>query len=363
MIARQLQERHAATEAQASAQFTGGGYSGMIKFLRLTLQSLSLGLGGYLAVEGQISAGAIIAASVLLSRAVQPIEQLVGAWAGIVQARTSWTTMLELFNRTGGQDQPRTALPAPRGLLQLEGVSVRAPGGDRALLRNVTFTLPAGKALGVVGPSGAGKTTLARLIAGAATPDAGTVRLDGADYAAWDSEKLAAHVGYLPQDSILFAGSVKDNISRFGLAAGATQEEVDARAVAAAQAAGVHELILRLPQGYDTMLGPAGRGLSAGQAQRVALARALYGDPALVVLDEPNSHLDMEGEAALMRAIRSVTERGATVVIIAHRTGVLTGADLLMVLRDGAVDGFGPRDEIAARLQPRQAGPRVVSVN
>lgn len=363
LIARQLKERHAATEAQADAQFTGGGYSGSIKFLRLVLQSLSLGLGAWLAVNGEISAGAIIAASVLLSRAVQPIEQLVGAWAAIVQARTSWRTLLELFGRTADHDQARTALPAPRGQLQLESVSVRAPGGDRALLKHVTFTLPAGKALGVVGPSGAGKTTLARIIAGAAPPDAGTVRLDGADYAAWDSERLAAHVGYLPQDSALFAGTVKENISRFAAAAGADPAEVDARAVAAAQAAGAHELILRLPQGYDTPLGPAGRGLSAGQAQRVALARALYGDPALVVLDEPNSHLDMEGEAALTRAIRDVTARGGTVVIIAHRTGVLASVDLLLVLRDGSVDGFGPRDEIAARLQPRQPGPRVVSVN
>lgn len=364
LIRRQLEQRSVAVAAQAGTQFVGGAYSGTIKFLRLLLQSLSLGLGAWLAVEGQISAGAIIAASVLLSRAVQPIELLVGAWTGIVQARTSWHNLIELFANTGDQDAERTALPTPKGELAVEGVGVRAPAREQPLLKHLAFKVAPGEVLGVIGPSGAGKTTLARILAGAMTPDVGKVRIDGADYEAWDPEKLARHIGYLPQDSILFAGSVKENISRFS-STPETAEAVDAAAVAAATAAGAHELILRLPNGYDTVLGPGGRGLSAGQSQRVALARAMFGDPCLIIMDEPNSHLDAEGEAALMQAVKTAKERGAAVILIAHRTGVLNIADRLMVLKDGAIEGLGPRDEIVARLQAgRPSAPRVVgSVN
>lgn len=360
LVARQLEARRAATGAQAGAQLTGGRYSGAIKFLRLLLQSLALGLGGWLAVEGQITAGAIIAASVLLSRAVHPIEQLVGAWAGIVQARSSFNVLTGLFAQTSDLERTRTELPAPAGKLELEAVSVRAPDRDALLLRRINFTLEPGQSLGVIGPSGAGKTTLARLIAGAASPDSGAVRLDGADYAVWDSERLARHIGYLPQDSVLFAGTVRDNISRFDAALGRDASDTDAAAVAAARAAGVHDLVLRLPQGYDTLLGPGGLGLSAGQAQRIALARALYGNPALLVLDEPNSHLDQEGETALLRAVRDATARGATVVMIAHRAGVLSSMDRLLVLKDGAVAAFGPNEEVTAALQPRGKRPRIV---
>ncbi len=360
LVARQLEERGAAIGAQAGAQLSGGRYSGAIRFMRLLLQSLALGLGGWLAVEGQITAGAIIAASVLLSRAVHPIEQLVGSWAGIVQARSSLKVLTDLFAQTSALEQSRTELPAPTGRLDVEAVTVRAPDSEALLLKRVGFSLQPGQSLGVIGPSGAGKTTLARLLAGAATPAAGAVRLDGADYAVWDPERLARHIGYLPQDSALFAGTVRDNISRFAAALGEDPARVDAAAVAAAQAAGVHELILRLPHGYDTRLGPGGQGLSAGQAQRIALARALYGDPSLLVLDEPNSHLDQEGEAALMRAVRQAGERGATVVMIAHRAGVLSTMDQLLVLKDGAVAALGPHDEVAAALQPRGKRPRVV---
>ncbi len=364
LIARQLRERDVAVAAQADAQFVGGAYSGTIKFLRLILQSLALGLGALLAVQGEISAGAIIAASVLLSRAVQPIELVVGAWNGIVQARQAWGNLTELFAATAEQDTPRTALPDPKGDLALEGVGVRAPVGDKPLLKHLAFTVSPGEILGVIGPSGAGKTTLARILSGGMAPDVGKVRLDGADYAAWDAERLARHIGYLPQDSVLFAGTIKENISRFAGAMGEAAETVDAKAVAAAKAAGVHELILRLPQGYDTPLGAGGRGLSAGQAQRVALARALYGDPCLLILDEPNSHLDMDGEAALLNAVKAAKARGAAIVLIAHRTGVLGVADRLLVLREGGIEGLGPRDEIAARLQAgRPSAPRVVSVN
>jgi len=362
LIGRQLRERGEAVAAQSEAQFVGGGYTGAIKFLRLVLQSLALGAGAWLAVEGQISAGAIIAASVLLSRAVQPLELVVSAWSGIVQARAAWTNLTDLFASTADQDRPRTLLPKPVGLLSLDGVGVRAPGGDQPLLRHVSLALQPGESLGVIGPSGAGKTTLVRLIAGATEPDAGKVRLDQADYATWDPERLARHVGYLPQDSILFAGTIKENISRFEGSIEPVAPDIDDRAVKAAKAAGCHELILKLPRGYDTLLAAGGRGLSAGQSQRIALARALYGDPCLVVLDEPNSHLDADGEAALAKALASLKARGATVVLVAHRTGVLQNVDKLLVLRDGSVEGLGPRDEIAARLQAgRQPAPRVVS--
>ncbi|NEX94071.1 type I secretion system permease/ATPase [Caulobacter sp. 17J65-9] len=358
LVTLQLQQRHKATEIQAQAQFVGGRYQGAIKFLRLVLQSLALGTGAYLAVERQISSGAVIAASVLLSRALQPIEQVVGAWSGIVSARHAFTTLVELFDRY--PDEPeRTLLPPPKGMIQVEGVTNRMPGADSYVLRNVSFSVQPGETVGVVGPSGAGKTTLARVLAGALLPDYGVVRLDSADLRDWDAERLGRYMGYLPQDSGLFAGSVRDNISRFERWNGGDVEDIDPRVIAAAEAAGAHELILRLPEGYDTMLGAGGRGLSAGQAQRVALARALYRDPPVMVLDEPNSHLDSEGEAALLKVLRAVKARGATVIIIAHRTGVLTSADKLVVMRDGMVDLFGPREEVVARLsQPEPKLPR-----
>ena len=356
-INRQITQRQAATSQYADAQFTGGKYTGAIKFFRLTLQSLALGLGALLAVRGEISPGAIIAASVLLSRAVAPIELLVGAWPNLTQAMTSWKTLTDLFASTAGVDRPRTALPTPSGKLQVEGVTVRFPETETPQLRQVSLTLQPGQTLGVVGPSGSGKTTLARVIAGALSPTAGTVRLDGAEYEARDSDELARHIGYLPQNPSLFAGSIKDNISRFSSAMGVSPTEVDARAVAAAQAAGAHDMILRLGHGYDTPLGPYGAGVSAGQAQRIALARALYGDPALLVLDEPNSNLDQDGEVALMTAILAAAARGAAVVIVAHRAGVLSRVDRLATLRDGVIQMEGPREDVLTKM--RAAAPAV----
>lgn len=350
-IARQAGQRQAATEQHADAQFTGGKYTGAIKFLRLTLQSLSLGLGAYLAVQGEISPGAIIATSVLLSRAVAPIELLVGAWPSLVQAKASWATLVDLFADTAGTERPRTALPAPRGKLRAEQLTVRFPGAETPQLRAVSLGLDPGQTLGIIGPSGSGKTTLARVLAGALTPTAGVVRLDGADYDARDSDDLARYIGYLPQSPSLFAGSIKDNISRFGSAVGVPVAQIDAAAVAAAQAAGAHDMILRLPRGYDTELGPLGSGVSAGQAQRIALARALYGDPALLVLDEPNSNLDADGEAALMGAILSSAAKGAAIVIVAHRAGILARVDRLLSLRDGMVQHDGPREEVLAKVR------------
>ena len=359
-IARQIEQRRLATAAQADAQLTGGRYSGAIKFLRLVMQSAALGLAALLAVKGDISPGAIIASSVLLSRAVAPIELLVGVWPTLVQAGTSWKTLTDLFASTAAVERERTALPDPKGKLQVEGVSVKFPDTEAPQLRAVSFTLQPGQMLGIVGASGSGKTTLARVIAGALKPQAGTARLDGAEFEAREGDELARWIGYLPQVPSLFAGSIKDNISRFATSTGVDQETADRGAVKAAMAAGAHELILRLPNGYDTQLGPFGQGLSAGQAQRVALARALYGDPVLLVLDEPNSNLDQEGEAALMQAILGASARGASVVIIAHRAGVLARVDRLMMMREGVIQMEGPREEVLERMRaatPKSAAP------
>lgn len=360
-IARQIRERQQSVSQYADAQLNGGKYSGAIKFLRLAMQSLSLGLAAFLAVKGQISPGSIIAASVLLSRAVAPVELLVGTWPNLIQARTSWKSLIDLFAATAEVERPRTALPPPAGKLQVEGVTMRLPGADTPQLSQVSLILSPGQTLGVVGPSGSGKTTFARIAAGALSPTKGLVRLDGADYAARDSDELARYIGYLPQTPSLFAGSIKDNISRFSAATGAAHAEIDARAVEAAVIAGAHEMILRLPHGYDTVLGPFGAGVSAGQAQRIALARALYGHPVLLVLDEPNSNLDQEGEIALMNAILASAGRGAAVIIVAHRAGVLSRVDRLMTLRDGVVQFEGPREDVLAKIRAEvsvQAGAR-----
>lgn len=359
-IARQVEQRRLATAAQADAQLAGGRYSGAIKFLRLVMQSGALGLAALLAVKGEISQGSIIAASVLLSRSVAPIETLVGVWPSLVQGVASWKTLTELFAGTASVEKERTTLPNPKGKLQVEGVSVKFPETENPQLRAVSFALKPGETLGIVGASGSGKTTLARVIAGALKPQQGAVRLDGAEYEAREGDELARFIGYLPQVPSLFAGSIKDNISRFQSAAGTDPETADLGAVQAAQAAGAHELILRLPNGYDTILGPFGQGLSAGQAQRVALARALYGNPVLLVLDEPNSNLDQEGEAALMQAILGAASRGAAVVVIAHRAGVLARVDRLLMMRDGMVQLEGPREEVLEKMRaatPPARGP------
>lgn len=360
---RQLADRRLGLNLAGQAQFTGGGFAAFTKFMRLFLQSAALGLGAWLAVERQISSGAIIAASILMSRALQPVEQVVGSWGAVVQARGALKTLAELF-AVGDPETPRTQLPDPRGALRFDKVVQRAPGSDTLLLRGVSFAMEPGEVLGVVGPSGAGKTTLARLAVGAIAPDAGVVRLDGANLADWDPDRLGSHIGYLPQDSALIAGSVRDNISRFAIWRDEDPAAIDAAVVAAAQAAGVHEMILKLPRGYDTVLAHGGRGLSAGQAQRVALARALYGEPALLVLDEPNSCLDAEGEVALSRAIGEAKARGASILIIAHRTGVLATADRLLVLRDGAIERIGPRAEVMAAMSGagRPAAANVVEL-
>jgi len=355
VVARHLEERSVGQSLQTEAQFKGGRFSALTKFFRLFLQSAALGLGAYLAIKGEISSGAIIASSILLSRALQPVEQLVGGWTQVIQARGALNTLGDLFDKTQPLDIDRTKLPTPMGAIELDRVVVRAPGREELVLKAVSMKMAPGESLGVVGASGAGKTTLARIIAGALAPDAGTVRMDGANYTDWDADLMADHVGYLPQDPSLLSGSVKDNISRFAAWRGMAPEKVDQLAINAATLAGVHDLILKLPKGYDTPLAPGGRGLSAGQAQRVALARALFGDPTLLILDEPNSALDAEGEASLLRAIHSAKARGATILIVAHRTGILAGVDRLMVMRDGAIERLGPREEVLAKLAGKPA--------
>ncbi len=350
MVNRQLGQRSLGLKEMLSAQFIGGQYSAMIRFFRLFVQSAALGLGALLAINGDISAGAIIAASILLGRALQPVEALVGGWANLSSARSALANVAELFSATDENEQPRTLLPDPKGHLEVEQVAVRVPSSPRPILAGVTFRASPGEILGIVGPSGSGKTTLGKLIAGVIRPELGSVRIDGARFADWDSDELARHIGYMPQEPSLFEGAVKDNISRFASWRGEDVEAVDRKTVAAAQLVGAHELILRLPSGYDTVLsGPSG-SLSAGQAQRIALARALYGDPALIVLDEPNAFLDAEGEAALTNAIEACRARGACVIVIAHRQAILRSADRLLVLSEGKPQLLGPKQEVLARL-------------
>lgn len=362
MVTRQLDERASGLVLGSRAQMASGRYVSAAKFLRLFMQSLALGIGAWLAIERQISVGAIIAASVLLSRALQPVEQLVAALPAINQARQAVRTLTTLFARTETHDTERTTLPQPSGKIRLGNVHVRAGVQGPLLLRDVSFEAEPGQIVGVIGPSGAGKTTLARVLAGALPPDAGTVRVDGANVLDWNPELLARHIGYVPQDMAMLPGTIAENISRFALAAGEDRATVDARVIEAARKAGVHDLILALPGGYDRMLDIDGNGLSAGQRQRVALARALYGDPAILILDEPNSALDSEGEAALARALAEARKRGATVIMVAHRSGILSLADRLLVLNGGAVERHGARDDVIAALSAKASASNVVGI-
>jgi PrtD family type I secretion system ABC transporter len=325
--------------------------------LRMLLQSALLTAGAWLAILGAISAGAIVAASILSGRALAPVDQLIGQWRSVGQARAALARLREGLRPAAA---PAMDLPAPNGALEVRGLVKLAPeradGAERArLLDGVAFSLAAGDGLGVVGPSASGKSTLARLIVGAAAPDAGEIRLDGATRDQWHPDALGRHVGYLPQQVDLLPGTLRDNIARFDPAA------TDAAVIAAAEAAGVHRMILRLPRGYDTEVGGAETPLSGGQLQRIGLARALYGEPRLIVLDEPNAHLDQAGEAALTEALHARRAAGATVIVMAHRIGALAAVDRLIVLEDGHITEDGPRDEV---LRARLGGTplRVASV-
>ncbi|GAA3886739.1 type I secretion system permease/ATPase [Sphingomonas limnosediminicola] len=355
MVERQLGHRRIGLANMLHAQFAGSRLTATSKFLRMFVQSAALGLGALLAIAGDISAGAIIASSVLLSRALQPIESIIGAWASLAAARSAIRRLNKSFETL---EEPRiyTALPDPEGVLEVEEVGVRGRDG-RTILVGLTFRADPGSILGIIGPSGSGKTTLGRIIVGAAQPTIGTVRIDGARLTDWDQDDLGRHIGYMPQEPSLFDGTLKENISRFERPSNVDDaKRIDEAVVKAAKEAGVHELVLQLPQGYDTPLGLMGAGLSAGQAQRVALARALYGDPKLIVLDEPNAFLDQAGETSLIAAIAKARARKATVIVIAHRQGVLAAVDRLLVMEEGRPKLIGPAKDVVARLTgPKRA--------
>jgi len=334
----------AALAEQMRASRIGGAFTGWTKFARQFIQMAMLATGAFLVVAQDATAGVMIATTILLGRALAPVEALVAGWRSLVEARNAWRRLSELLGASP-RAEGRTELPAPAGQVELEGVAFRL--ADKVILRGVSFKLAAGEALGLIGPSASGKSTLARLIVGVWKAGGGVVRLDGADVAAWPREKLGPHLGYLPQDVELFGGSVSENIARMG-----TPDA--AEVVRAAQRAHVHDLILRLPKGYDTDIGENGQSLSPGQRQRIGLARALYGNPRLVVLDEPNANLDHEGEEALQRALEALKADRVTVVVIAHRPSLLRSVDKMLVLNDGAVASFGPRAEVMARVT-RQA--------
>ncbi|MFL6750065.1 MAG: type I secretion system permease/ATPase [Sphingomicrobium sp.] len=354
MVKRHLTERHTMMTLQSDASFTGSRYVTMSKFLRLALQSLALGLGAWLVLGNHISGGAVFAASFLTGRALQPVEQLLGTWRTVAQARGAYEKLNDLLG-TREAETALTQLPAPAGRLDVELLSVVNAAGDGAILANISFQMLPGEVVAVVGPSGAGKSTLLRMLAGAGRPDRGIIRIDHANMMDWDPERLASYIGFLPQDVCLFAGTVKENIARFQ--DGAADADVDGKAIAAAKACFAHELILQLPNGYDSVLGWGGRGLSAGQAQRVGLARALYDEPPIILLDEPNAHLDSAGEGQLVETLMALKQRNAAVLIVAHRMGVLAAVDKILVLRDGKIEAFGTRDEIIARLSGGQATP------
>jgi ATP-binding cassette subfamily C protein len=349
MVRRHHDERASVTLAQAEASFAAGRYLSLTKFIRIALQSLALGVAAYLAVGQQISPGAIFAGSLLIARALSPIEQILGSWKSLAEAHSAYGSLGRLLAQSQSA-APRTQLPAPAGRISVERVAVAGSAHDRPLLQNVTFGMAPGQVLGLVGPSGAGKTTLLRALVGAQALAHGKVRLDGADIADWDANRLGQHIGYVPQDIGLFQGTVKENICRFRNATESRAELIDAKVVEAARACGAHDMILNLPLGYDTMLDWGGKGVSLGQAQRIALARALYDAPVVVAMDEPNAHLDSEGEATLLQAIRSLKARGAAVVVVAHRLSMLEVMDQLLVLADGRVVQHGDRDQVIRAL-------------
>lgn len=338
-------ERH--LNAQEKLSDTVGSLSTVSKVFRMTLQSALLGLGAYFTLQGQMSAGAIIACSIAASRALAPIEIAISHWKAFVAARQGIKRLDSVLHSLPEQPEP-LQLPAPVKSLAVENVTVAVPGTQRVVLNAASLKLDAGQILAVIGPSAAGKSTLARAIAGVWPIARGHVRLDGASLDRWSIEDLGRHVGYLPQDIELFDGSITENISRF------EPNPDSAKVLAAAQAADVHEMVLRMPNGYETRIGTHGASLSGGQRQRIALARALYGNPFLLVLDEPNSNLDAEGEAALVKALHSVKARGGVAVVVAHRPSVLAAVDLVAVVNNGQISAIGPKDEVLRKVLRQQ---------
>ncbi|MEM7211897.1 MAG: type I secretion system permease/ATPase [Pseudomonadota bacterium] len=331
--------RSKALSKQIEASDRTSSYQSSSKAMRFYLQSFMLAAGAWLVLQQEMSPGMMIAGSILMGRALAPIEQAIGQWALFQRAQRGWKSLSELLEKTPVETQ-KTELPAPKGFVEARGVSVVAPGEQVPALRGIQFKVEPGQALGVIGPSGAGKTTLAKVLTGIWQPAAGKVRLDGAALDQWPTDRLGRFVGYLPQEIGLLSGSVAENIAR--LDAEPDPKEI----VLAAQRAGAHELLLSLPQGYDTDIGAGGQRLSGGQRQRVALARALYGDPPVLILDEPNANLDAQGEQALVDAIRDAKSRGRTVLIMAHRPSAIAACDLLLMIDKGQQVDFGPRDEV-----------------
>lgn len=333
------QLREKALERQIEASDRTASYTSGSKALRFYLQSFILAAGAYLVLQNLISAGMMIAASILMGRALAPIEQAIGQWGLVQRAASGWKALSELLEKTP-PPLPKTELPAPKGFVEAKGLAVVAPGDSTPVLRNIAFRLEPGQAMGVIGPSGAGKTTLAKVLTGVWQPAAGKVRIDGAALDQWNEDELGQYIGYLPQEIGLLAGTVAQNISR--LDANPSDKDI----VTAAQRAGAHDLLLTLPQGYDTEIGAGGQRLSGGQRQRVALARALYGDPPVLILDEPNANLDAQGEQALVDSIRDAKSRGRTVIIMAHRPSAIAACDFLLMIDKGVQVDFGPRDEV-----------------
>jgi PrtD family type I secretion system ABC transporter len=331
-----------------------GGLGAIAKVLRMTLQSAVLGVGAYLVIHQEATAGIIIASSILSARALAPVDLAIAHWKNFVAARQSWHRLNRLLEQMPERPKQMLLQP-PSSRLSVEGVSIAPPGDPKVVVQDVTFALETGTGLGIIGPSGSGKSSLVRVLVGVWQPFRGKVRLDGAAIDQWSSDVLGRHIGYLPQDVELFVGTVAQNISRFDPEA--TSEKI----IAAAKEAGVHQLIVKMSAGYDTEVGEQGTALSAGQAQRVALARALYDDPFLIVLDEPNSNLDTEGDEALTRAIRAARERGAIVVVVAHRPIGIEAVDQLLVLRDGRIQAFGPKDVVLGQVL-RVAAPTPIKV-
>jgi ATP-binding cassette, subfamily C, bacterial exporter for protease/lipase len=339
-----MHEKFLALQAEASQK--AATVTAITKFVQISTQSLILGVAAYLVIRGEVTAGMMIAASILLGRAIAPVQQIIGVWkqwAGVVSAYKRLDELLiNNPERTPGME-----LPAPRGQLSVEAVTAAPPGSQVAILKNVSFALNVGDVMGLIGPSGSGKSTLARLLVGVWPSAMGKVRLDGADIYQWNKDELGPNIGYLPQDIELFAGTISENIARF--------TEVDPeKVIDAAQTAGVHEMILRLPEGYNTKIGDGGAGLSGGQKQRIGLARALYDNPAFLVLDEPNSNLDDVGEVALTQAILKLKQAGKTVILISHRPNIIRVTNKLLMLRDGVVAAFGPTEEVLKSLAQAQ---------
>ncbi|WLI15299.1 MULTISPECIES: type I secretion system permease/ATPase [Pseudomonas] len=340
---------------QAQASDRGAIVSTLSRTFRILVQSLILGLGAYLAVDHQVGAGLVFAGAVLLGRALAPIDLIIGSWRGFIAARSQYSRLNDILDKQQAQPE-RMSLPAPQGHVQVENLVVAAPGSKTPIINNISFSVPAGCVVGIIGPSAAGKSTLARALMGVWAPLHGVVRLDGADISAWDKHELGPHIGYLPQDIELFEGSISENIARFA--------EVDSeKVILAARTAGVHDMILQLPDGYDTVIGSEGLTLSGGQRQRIGLARALYGTPRLIILDEPNSNLDEVGDRALVAAIQQIKQSGATLFVITHRTNIVSQLDRLMVMNAGVISLYGPREQVHAELnaQRQQAQKHAMS--